>query len=192
MTLEGIPHYGIMGVGPRDYIYKLEKYIRKNKITDQGRNYAGWVYLSNKNTPYSYNDALKNNLGIDHDMSLKAMIYRQWLPSLSLGYRLSPDLEVYLNYGRNYMRPYAYVPIAMIYSKNRSKFQVAGISLQDSYDDLSGSLKPRTILISAVAMSTAGSALIRPSFMPVTTTCPVRAQFWQPRGMTCRILPGGC
>ncbi len=158
--------------------HDLEKYIRKNKINDQGRNYAGWtylaenrgegsihspylqagrsfgsftcqagikyfayhepasrVYLSDKNTPYSYDDALKNNLGIDHDMSLQAMNYRKWLPSLSLGYRLSQDLEVYVNYGRNYMRPYAYIPIAMIYSENRSKFQAAEVSLQDIYDN---------------------------------------------------------
>ncbi|MEA3333334.1 MAG: TonB-dependent receptor, partial [Pseudomonadota bacterium] len=155
----------------------LEKYIRKNKINDQGRNYAGWAYLaenrgdshihtpyfqlgrkfgifscqagikyfsyheaasraylSNKSTPYSYHRALNDNLGIDSEMSLKAMNYQKWLPSLSLGYQASPALEFYLNYGRNYMRPYAYVPIAMIYSGNRSKFQAAGLSLQNLFD----------------------------------------------------------
>jgi len=155
----------------------LEKYIRKNKINDQGRNYAGWAYLAenrgdghihtpyfqlgrkfgpfscqagikyfsyheaasrayltNKSTPYSYHKALHNNLGIDSEMSLKAMNYQKWLPSLSLGYQVSPALEFYLNYGRNYMRPYAYVPIAMIYSQNRSKFQAAGLSLQNLFD----------------------------------------------------------
>ena len=157
--------------------HDLEKYIRKNKINDLGRNYAGWAYLaenrggghihtpyvqighsfgsfscqagikyfsyhepasraylSNKDTPYSYNQALDNNLGIDSEMSLKAMDYQKWLPSLSLGYEVSPALEFYANYGRNYMRPYAYVPIAMIYSGNRSKFQTAGLSLQNLFD----------------------------------------------------------
>ena len=157
--------------------HDLEKYIRKNKINDQGRNYAGWAYLaenrggghihtpylqlgrsfgpfscqagikyfayhepasraylSNKSTPYSYNKALDDNLGLDSEMSLKDMDYQKWLPSLSLGYQASPALEFYANYGRNYMRPYAYVPIAMIYSRNRSKFQAADLSLQDIFD----------------------------------------------------------
>ncbi len=157
--------------------HDLEKYVRKNKINDQGRNYAGWAYLaenrgsghihtpylqlgrsfgpfscqagikyfsyhepasqtylSDKNSPYSYNQALNDNLGIDSEMSLKAMNYQKWLPSLSLGYKASPALEFYLNYGRNYMRPYAYVPIAMIYSGNRNKFKTAGLSLQDIID----------------------------------------------------------
>ncbi len=158
--------------------HDLEKYIRKNKINKNGRNYAGWAYLaenrgsgtihspylqvghtfgdfscqagikyfaynepanraylSDKTTPSSYHKALDNNLGIDHEMSLDTMNYRKWLPSLSLGYHASADLEFYANYGRNYMRPYAYVPIAMIYSQNRSKFQAANLSLQDLYDE---------------------------------------------------------
>ena len=96
---------------------------------------ANRAYLSDKTTPHSYKKALDNNLGIDYEMSLKAMNYQKWLPSLSLGYHASADFEVYLNYGRNYMRPYAYVPIAMIYSQNRSKFQAANLSLQDLYDE---------------------------------------------------------
>ena len=157
--------------------HDLEKYIRKNKINDMGRNYAGWAYLaenrgsghihtpylqlgrsfgpfscqagikyfayhepasraylSDKNTPSSYSRALDKNLGIDSEMSLKAMDFKKWLPSFSLGYKASPTIEFYLNYGRNYMRPYAYVPIASIYSRKRSKFQAAGLSLQDLFD----------------------------------------------------------
>ncbi len=157
--------------------FDLEKYLRKNKINDQGRNYAGWAYLaenrgdghihspylqldrsigpfscqagikyffyhepanraylSDKSTPSSYSKALNDNLGIDYEMSLEAVNYQKWLPSFSLGYQASPDLEFYLNYGRNYMRPYAYVPIAMVFSGNRKKFQVAGLSLQDLFD----------------------------------------------------------
>ncbi len=158
--------------------HDLEKYIRKNKINDQGRNYAGWAYLgenrggghihtpylqlgrsfgpfscqagikyfayhepasqayrSDKNTPYSYKQALDSNLGIDTEMSLKAMDFQKWLPSLSFGYEASPALEFYLNYGRNYMRPYAYMPITSIFSRNRSKFQAAGLTLQNLFDN---------------------------------------------------------
>ncbi|MCK5916299.1 MAG: TonB-dependent receptor, partial [Deltaproteobacteria bacterium] len=92
------------------------------------------TYLSDKTTPYSYKKALNNNLGIDSEMSLKAMRYRKWLPSMSIAYTVSPEFEFYANYGRNFMRPYAYVPIAMTYSNNRKKFQATGITLQDIFD----------------------------------------------------------
>ncbi len=157
--------------------HDLEKYIRKNRITSQGRNYAGWAYLaenrgsghihapylqlshtfglltcqagikyfhynepasrtylSDKTTPDSYRRALNNNLGIDTEMSLKTASYQKWLPSASVALTVSPELEFYANYGRNFMRPYAYVPIAMTYSNNRDKFQAAGVTLQDICD----------------------------------------------------------
>ncbi|MBN2809503.1 MAG: TonB-dependent receptor [Deltaproteobacteria bacterium] len=157
--------------------HDLEKYVRKNKIDNLGRNYAGWAYLaenrgsgqihtpylqlgrqfgpfsgqvgikyfsykepasiaylSNKSTPATYNQALADNLGEDPAMSLKAMRFQKWLPSISLGCQASPDLDFYLNYGRNFMRPYAYVPLASIYSSNRAKFLAADLTLQDIYD----------------------------------------------------------
>jgi iron complex outermembrane receptor protein len=86
-------------------------------------------------TPYSYDDALDHNLGEDVALSLDKMTYDEWLPSLALGYQWSDNLELYANYGRNYMRPYAYVPVATIYTANRARFQAAGMTLQDILDD---------------------------------------------------------
>ena len=86
-------------------------------------------------TPYSYDDALDHNLGEDAALSLDEMTYDEWLPSLALGYQLSSKLELYANYGRNYMRPYAYVPVANIYTANRAGFQAAGMTLQTIFDD---------------------------------------------------------
>ncbi|HDS16027.1 MAG TPA: TonB-dependent receptor [Proteobacteria bacterium] len=95
---------------------------------------ASLAYLSNKDTPAVYHDALNHNLGVDAAMSLQSLRYQKWLPTLSFGFQASPTLDFYLNYGRNFMRPYAYVPLAMTYSQNRDKFQAAGITLQDVFD----------------------------------------------------------
>ncbi len=86
-------------------------------------------------TPYDYDEAVRNNLGKDSALSLEKMSYNAWLPSLAVGWQASPELEIYLNYGRNYMRPYAYVPAAVIYANNRKSFQQAGLVLQDIIDD---------------------------------------------------------
>ncbi len=86
-------------------------------------------------TPYDYNDALEHNLGVDRAMSLEEMKYDAWLPSLAAALHLSEKLEIYASYGRNYMRPYAYVPVAVIYSGHRQAFLRAGLTLQDIIDD---------------------------------------------------------
>ncbi|MBN2231657.1 MAG: TonB-dependent receptor [Deltaproteobacteria bacterium] len=86
-------------------------------------------------TPASYEDALDNNLGEDAALSLDETDFDEWLPSLALGWQLTPKLELYANYGRTYMRPYAYVPVATIYATNRAAFTAAGLTLQDVFDE---------------------------------------------------------
>jgi len=86
-------------------------------------------------TPSSYHAALNHNQGEDSDLSLKEMTFDEWLPNLALGYRLTPKLELYANYGRTYMRPYAYVPLATTYAGNRAAFKAAGITLQNIFDE---------------------------------------------------------
>ncbi|RZB33114.1 MAG: hypothetical protein SRB2_04179 [Desulfobacteraceae bacterium Eth-SRB2] len=42
---------------------------------------------------------------------------------------------MYLNYGRNYMRPYAYVPITNMYAMKKKLFKNVNMTLQDIFDD---------------------------------------------------------
>ncbi|MBN2331697.1 MAG: TonB-dependent receptor [Deltaproteobacteria bacterium] len=98
-------------------------------------------------TPSSYEQALNNNLGEDPELSLDEFTFEEWLPSFAIGCQLTPELEVYANYGRNYMRPYAYMPVITLYTymekdstgaitvNNREKFRAAGLTLQDIFDD---------------------------------------------------------
>jgi iron complex outermembrane recepter protein len=65
----------------------------------------------------------------------KDMQYKAWLPSLGLGYNLNNNTQFYLNYGRNYMRPYMYAPIIGLYVNNMQQFTDNGMVLQDIFDN---------------------------------------------------------
>ncbi|MEF3168945.1 MAG: TonB-dependent receptor [Deltaproteobacteria bacterium] len=71
----------------------------------------------------------------DPATSLDEMDYTAFLPSAGLGYSFTDALEGYLTYGRNYVRPYMYVPITNLYVQNKAAFEKAGITLQDIFDD---------------------------------------------------------
>jgi iron complex outermembrane recepter protein len=71
----------------------------------------------------------------DPDISLRETDYDEWLPTFGIGYELTDNARMYFNYGRNYMRPYAYVPITNTYVNMKQVFKNAGITLQDIFDD---------------------------------------------------------
>lgn len=57
-----------------------------------------------------------------------------FLPTIGLGYTFNEKVEMYINYGRNYMRPYMYVPTVSIYLQNRSAFLNKNMNLQTILD----------------------------------------------------------
>jgi iron complex outermembrane recepter protein len=68
------------------------------------------------------------------DISLKAVDYDVFLPTAGIGWEFNKNSEMYLNYGRNYMRPYAYVPVTTNYAKYSEAFEKANMTLQDIMD----------------------------------------------------------
>jgi len=72
----------------------------------------------------------------DPDISLKAVDYDAFLPTAGIGWEFNKNSEMYFNYGRNYMRPYAYVPVFTNYTdpENNQIFRNAGITLQTIID----------------------------------------------------------
>ncbi len=60
--------------------------------------------------------------------------YEKILPTLGVGYNLSESLNLYTSYGRNFIRPYSYVPIITLYNNNRAKFQENSITLNDLFN----------------------------------------------------------
>ncbi|MFO8001188.1 MAG: TonB-dependent receptor [Marinilabilia sp.] len=71
----------------------------------------------------------------DPALETEAMEHKAFLPSLGAGYDFTPQFRGYINYGRNYMRPYMYSPIISLYVNNQQTFEANGISLQDIFDD---------------------------------------------------------
>lgn len=67
------------------------------------------------------------------DLNREARTYDLWLPTLGIGYRFGEDFSLYASYGKNFIRPYAYMPLINLYNANRSKFQAAGINLNDLF-----------------------------------------------------------
>jgi iron complex outermembrane receptor protein len=79
-------------------------------------------------------DATTLELKEDPDISLSETDYDAVLPTFGIGYEFNKNIEMYLNYGRNYMRPYAYVPTTNLYAMNKKAFKNANMTLQDIFD----------------------------------------------------------
>jgi iron complex outermembrane receptor protein len=67
------------------------------------------------------------------DLDRQGRTYDIWLPTAGVSYEFLEGLEAYASYGKNFIRPYAYMPLVTLYSNNRSKFQSAGITLNDLF-----------------------------------------------------------
>ncbi len=57
-----------------------------------------------------------------------------WLPTLGTAYRLTDSLQAYGSYGKNFIRPYSYLPLVTLYSNNRAAFLAKGMTLQTLFD----------------------------------------------------------
>lgn len=68
------------------------------------------------------------------DLDRTSRTYDQLLPTIGLGYNFSESLNVYASYGKNFIRPYSYVPIITLYNTNRNTFQTAGITLNELFN----------------------------------------------------------
>jgi len=67
------------------------------------------------------------------DLYRREKSYDELLPSLGINYRITEGIELTASYGRNQIRPYAYVPLVNTYNGNRADFQAAGVTLDDMF-----------------------------------------------------------
>jgi iron complex outermembrane receptor protein len=67
------------------------------------------------------------------DLDREAKTYHILLPTVGLSYRLNENIEAYFSYGRNFIRPYAYLPLVSLYNRLRTQFKSAGITLNDLF-----------------------------------------------------------
>lgn len=57
-----------------------------------------------------------------------------WLPTLGAAYRINESVQAYTSYGKNFIRPYSYLPLVSLYSSNRAAFRAQGMTIQDLFD----------------------------------------------------------
>ena len=74
-----------------------------------------------------------NSLVRATDLDRDAKDYSGFFPTFGLGHKFSDSLEIYGNYGRNFLRPYSYQPLITLYNANRPTFQKAGVTLDDMF-----------------------------------------------------------
>jgi iron complex outermembrane receptor protein len=67
------------------------------------------------------------------DLDREAKTYHILLPTVGLSYRLNENIEAYFSYGRNFIRPYAYLPLVSLYNRLRPQFMRARITLNDLF-----------------------------------------------------------
>lgn len=68
------------------------------------------------------------------DLHTGAILQQALLPSVGIGYQIQNQWEIYANYGKNYMRPYMYIPTITVYLQNRNAFLSQNWNLQKIYD----------------------------------------------------------
>lgn len=99
---------------------------------------AGLKYFYMKEEPsegYVWNQT-QQRLVRAPDLDRKRRTYDLLLPSLSLSYSLTQLDELYLSYGKTFIRPYAYLPLVTTYNRLRGNFTKAGVTLSELFKGL--------------------------------------------------------
>ena len=106
---------------------------KKDKLSFQ----AGIKYFSFTDPASErYNSVSPTELSETPDPALHTdeIHFNAFLPTAGIGYTFNKNIEVYVNYGKNYMRPYMYSPIISLYVKNQETFTENGMTLQSVFD----------------------------------------------------------
>lgn len=83
----------------------------------------------------SYDDAIANSSGIKNGMQVDSSSSNELLPSLTIEQKLNQNWKIGGGYAKNFANPWQ-GPLWSVYNSNTAKFQAAGISLQDLWDEL--------------------------------------------------------
>jgi len=125
--------YGVFATTGKTHIHSpyFKVALSLNKFNLQ----AGVKYFKfedSKSEGYVWNSTT-STLQRAPDLDRKARTYDITLPTFGISYSISDSLEAYFSYGRTFIRPYAYMPLVNTYNRNRTKFQKAGITLEDLF-----------------------------------------------------------
>ncbi len=82
----------------------------------------------------SYDDVF-NYTTVMPGMDVRSSSFKEWLPYFGAHYEFTKEASARFTYGRNYASPWA-GPVYSTYYSNYSKFNAAGLTLQDLWDDM--------------------------------------------------------
>lgn len=68
------------------------------------------------------------------DLDRKSRNYQIWLPTAGVSYEINDNLQLHASYGRNFIRPYSYMPLVNLYNSNRDAFRQQGVTLNNLFD----------------------------------------------------------
>jgi len=130
-TPAGLEYNGYMYYAENDGRGEIHRpYVKLSYELNKFKFQAGLKYFYYEEpASIGYTSDAALNLIEDPDISLSKMDYGELLPTFGIGYKLNKNAEAYFNYGRNYMRPYAYVPITTLYTMKKKLFKKAGMTL---------------------------------------------------------------
>lgn len=88
----------------------------------------------------SYSNIFSYNPQVDSSMQIAERTWEDWLPSIGLNYRITPELSAYASYAKAYNYD-AWAGQISTYTNNRAAFTAAGVS----FNDIWGKLQPESL-----------------------------------------------
>ena len=67
------------------------------------------------------------------DLDREERVYDILLPTVGAAFKFTESVQAYASYGKNFIRPYAYMPLVNLYNNYRQRFIDAGITLNDLF-----------------------------------------------------------
>jgi len=138
ITAAGLAYrgYGVFASGGTSYINS--PYVKVTGSIDKFSWQAGIKYF-NYDEPSSQGyttGAASTNYALIRaaDLDRQARTYDIWLPTVGLSYTINDNLQAYSSYGRNFIRPYSYMPLVNTYNTNRATFQAQGVTLNNLFN----------------------------------------------------------
>lgn len=68
------------------------------------------------------------------DLDRDEQTHKIWLPTIGISYDFDSAWQAYASYGKNFIRPYSYLPLMNYYQNNRAAFQAIGMGAKDLFD----------------------------------------------------------
>lgn len=126
--------YGVFGSSGTNYINS--PYLKFSGKIDRlswqvGLKYFNYAEAASKGYTSSPSDFALNPAA---DLDRKSRRYDIWLPTVGASYEVNDNIQLHASYGRNFIRPYSYMPLVNAYNNNRNDFKQQGITLNNLFN----------------------------------------------------------